>query len=312
MGSRRFFLLLCAGALAASVCGCSRQGEGQGPNAAPSPSGPSEPPSFGPSQVPGTPAPSTASASPAAPDTGADGITADAARDIALAHAGLSLQEAAGLRVEQDWDHGQLEYEIEFWGGAAEYDYTVRASDGAILKQERDVHGTGGLPAPSPAPSGAALIGETAAQDAALAHAGCAAGDTDWLRCWLEYDDGAAECYEVEFAANGVKYEYKIGLYDGAVLKCESGHWSGGGHHTPAHSGGPAPSQTITADAARDAALAHAGVSLEAACGMKMELDHDEGRAVYEVEFKSGAMEYEYELDALTGAVLKYESEYDG
>ena len=36
-----------------------------------------------------------------------------------------------------------------------------------------------------------------------------------------------------------------------------------------------------------------------------------EGILVYEVEFKSGNMEYSYEIDAASGAVLKHESERD-
>ena len=42
-----------------------------------------------------------------------------------------------------------------------------------------------------------------------------------------------------------------------------------------------------------------------------MEWDNEHGRAVYEVEFKSGGMEYDYVIDAATGAVLDHETERD-
>ena len=32
---------------------------------------------------------------------------------------------------------------------------------------------------------------------------------------------------------------------------------------------------------------------------------------IYEIEFHVDRMEYDYEIDAATGAVVKYESEYD-
>ena len=44
---------------------------------------------------------------------------------------------------------------------------------------------------------------------------------------------------------------------------------------------------------------------------VKNEFDRDDGRAVYEIEFKHGAYEYEYEIDALTGEVIKSEKDID-
>ena len=44
---------------------------------------------------------------------------------------------------------------------------------------------------------------------------------------------------------------------------------------------------------------------------MDIELDDEDGKLVYEVEFKSGSMEYDYEIDAVSGAVLKHEAELD-
>ena len=42
-----------------------------------------------------------------------------------------------------------------------------------------------------------------------------------------------------------------------------------------------------------------------------MEAEHDDGRFFYKVEFESGRMEYEYEIDAYTGAILAVEQDYD-
>ena len=42
-----------------------------------------------------------------------------------------------------------------------------------------------------------------------------------------------------------------------------------------------------------------------------VELDDEDGRWVYEVEFKADGMEYEYVIDAYTGAVLEYDMERD-
>ncbi|MEF2950325.1 MAG: PepSY domain-containing protein [Oscillospiraceae bacterium] len=62
---------------------------------------------------------------------------------------------------------------------------------------------------------------------------------------------------------------------------------------------------------AKSIALNHAGVSENEAYDMEIELDDEDGTLVYEVEFKSGNMEYCYEINAATGAILKHEAEID-
>ena len=44
---------------------------------------------------------------------------------------------------------------------------------------------------------------------------------------------------------------------------------------------------------------------------VKAGLDWDDGRVRYEVEFYAGNTEYDYDIDATTGAVLAYDREWD-
>ena len=44
---------------------------------------------------------------------------------------------------------------------------------------------------------------------------------------------------------------------------------------------------------------------------MDIELDEEDGKLVYEVEFKAGGTEYDYEIDAATGTILQQEAERD-
>lgn len=75
--------------------------------------------------------------------------------------------------------------------------------------------------------------------------------------------------------------------------------------------GSTQPTGQIGHAAAKAAALTHAGVSESRAYDMDVELDDEDGRWVYEVEFKADGMEYEYVIDAYTGAVLEYDMEQD-
>ena len=62
---------------------------------------------------------------------------------------------------------------------------------------------------------------------------------------------------------------------------------------------------------AREIALADAGLAEADVTFIKVNLDRDDGRLVYDVEFYSGKAEYDYEIDAATGDIVGYDSEIE-
>ena len=60
----------------------------------------------------------------------------------------------------------------------------------------------------------------------------------------------------------------------------------------------------ISVDRAKQIALNDAGVKESNAVFLRANLDWDDGRMKYEVEFYSGNTEYDYDIDAVTGAIL--------
>lgn len=69
----------------------------------------------------------------------------------------------------------------------------------------------------------------------------------------------------------------------------------------------------LTREEAVQAALYSAGVKEDQATFTKISMDRDDGRAVWEIDFVSGGIEYELDIDALTGRVLECSKErYDG
>ena len=125
-----------------------------------------------------------------------------------------------------------------------------------------------------------------------------------------ELDESPAH-YEVEIKSQtGEEFEYKIDAYTGAIL--ESKREAADGTEVPVvQPSKPAASGDIGYAKAKSVALNHAGVSEGKAYDMDIELDDEDGTLVYEVEFKSGNMEYSYEINAATGAILKHEAELD-
>ncbi len=67
----------------------------------------------------------------------------------------------------------------------------------------------------------------------------------------------------------------------------------------------------LTADEAFAKALEHAGLKKDQVSLMKLEKDREHGAKVYEIKFYQGGMEYEYDVNAETGAIMKFEKDWD-
>lgn len=244
-------------------------------------------------------------------------IGLEAAKEAALKHAGVSASDATFVEAEYDYDDGRMVYEVEFHVKGTEYDYEIDAQTGEVVKYKNEQNGanTGS----SGSANTSSFIGESAAKAAALNHAGVSESSTKYCNAWLEYDDGRAECYEVEFMAGNTRYEYKIALTSATVLESERESYGGSGSSGQSTgqsgsqtSGGSGTSSTdIGAEKAKSIALNHAGVSASQTSEMKAEQDWDDGVLEYEVEFKAGGVEYEYTIHGGTGQILKYESDRD-
>ncbi|MBD5133506.1 MAG: hypothetical protein HDT38_03385 [Clostridiales bacterium] len=181
------------------------------------------------------------------------------------------------------------------------------------------------VPSQAPAPSapaqsqqteGRTYIGLDAAKRAALADAGVDSSQVYFTKAELDYEDGVP-VYELEFCTDTHEHEYEIHARTGAVCghsvgACpHSGGHHSSGHHSDRHHSAPQGSGAVLIglDAAKSAALTHADCQAGQVTFTKTELDDEDGRAVYEIEFRKDRTEYEYEIDAATGEVLKYEWE---
>ncbi|HJA91507.1 MAG TPA: PepSY domain-containing protein [Candidatus Eisenbergiella merdipullorum] len=158
-------------------------------------------------------------------------------------------------------------------------------------------------------------ISSEKARQIALENAGLAAEDVTFIRTHLDYDDGRAE-YEVEFYQGNMEYDYDIDAVSGSILSYDYD----AEYYAPSTTAAPASSSAssaapgtgyITAEAAKQAALSHAGVAESDTRRMEIGFDYEHGIAVYELEWKAGWREYSYEVNASTGDIVSYEIEYD-
>ena len=177
----------------------------------------------------------------------------------------------------------------------------------------------------------AEYIGIDAAKAVALEAAGVSESAATFSTAGLDRRNGM-DYYAVDFTAGGQSYEYDIDAVTGVVIDSSSG---GGTAETPAAgdddgtasapaaaspspsagqtTGGQAAATAVTEEQARETALSHAGLTADQVTFVRSELDRDDGRLMYDVEFyTSDYKEYDYEIDASTGEILSYDYDAEG
>lgn len=66
-------------------------------------------------------------------------ISEDEAKSIAFEDAGVNAADVTRSRVSRDFDDGRQEYDVDFYVGTQEYEYTISAEDGTILDKDTDI-----------------------------------------------------------------------------------------------------------------------------------------------------------------------------
>ena len=245
-------------------------------------------------------------------------IGADRAKEIALAHAQVVAADVWDLEAELEVEKGALVYEVSFDYGNYEYDYHIDAQSGEIVKSKKkeDKKATG-KPEDEQKPNAQLpdnLVGQDAAKQSAFAHANVKEADVSRFVCKEDFDDGRW-VYEIEFTSGQYEYEYEVDAQSGRVVSFDRELEDDVKEHRPSQTTQQTqpttPSAKVDEATVKQAVLAHANVKEADVRGFKCELDRDDGRLVYEVEFVSDGCEYDYEVDAETGAILKSEKERD-
>ena len=252
------------------------------------------------------------------------------AKAAAFSHAGITEDDVISLRVDKGSENGLQVYEIEFKTAEKSYDYDIVRSSGEILHSSYDVldsqsiqenAGTGNSSSQieaSIAPSEESTSSETLkspvtpnntssaitkdqAKSIALKDAGVAESDTQFIWVKEDYDDGRA-VYDVEFFANETEYDYEIDRSTGEIISSDFDieHYS--------QNNGSTGGTVISSDKASSIALAK--VPGATANDIRIHLDHDDGRQIYEGEIYYNRMEYEFEIDASTGTIIEWSVEH--
>ena len=254
-------------------------------------------------------------------------ISMDAAQSAALDAANIEAADANFSATTLDDVAGITCYKVDFSAGGYDYAYSINAESGEVLEASyHEQAGAAALPdgstgttttqpsttkpnvgAVTTAPAqtntpntntSTGAVDEAKAQEIALAHAGIKAADATITKSKLDYDDGR-QVYEIEWYANGAKYDYEIDAATGEIVN------SGYEAKTVVGTGNSA---TVSEATAKQTALARVSGATEKDI-YDWELDYDDGRPEYEGKIIYGGTEYEFTIDATSGTVIEWDAE---
>lgn len=253
-------------------------------------------------------------------------ITEERAKAIALDNAGVKAEDVTFIRAEQDWEDGRNIFEVEFLTKThEEYDYELLAESGEILAidyEKKAATITGGRDARE--------LTMEQAEEIALKHAGQEADAVTMVKQKRETEDGHL-VYEVEFYTGDYrKYEYEIDGRSGELLAWDYDADSDFARSDAMRRAGDTGTQPtagqkkdsgrqpmkegdIGREAAKAAALKTAGLKENQVTWGRLYKEYDDGRLIYKGKFFHDQMEYEFEVDAVSGSILDWdvESIYD-
>lgn len=248
---------------------------------------------------------------------------ADQTAKISMEQAQTAALDAANIEaVDADISSATLSevagvicYKVEFTSGDHAYSYSINAENGEVLEAsyrdknaapadstQTDTPASGATSTPAQiTPSTSTSTGavdEAKAQEIALAHAGIKAADATITKSKLNYDDGR-QVYELEWYANGAKYDYEVAVATGEIVN------SGYEAKTVVGTGNSA---TVSEATAKQTALARVSGAVEKDI-YEWKLDYDDGRPEYEGKIIYGGTEYEFTIDAASGNITEWDAE---
>ena len=153
-------------------------------------------------------------------------------------------------------------------------------------------------------------IGTAKAKAIALKHAEVAESQAKFKEAKLDTEHGTAK-YEVEFYAKGQKFDYEINAETGKIMKFsrEAKDQSKAGSGTSETYKPAEGSKEYIGEAKAKAAVLAKLPGAKESDIREFKLDKEKGRMVYEGEVRTGAVKYEFKIDAKSGEFVEWKQD---
>ena len=238
-------------------------------------------------------------------------ITEEEAKNIAIEYANVVESDVTILSINKD--RGDREYEIRFYDDVYEYEVDVNYNSGRVRNFEKDIRDNINI-----SENTTVSMTEEEARNIALQRVGKSHDEVTFTRIKIDRENGIT-VYDVYFYDNEKEYELSIDVATKQVVAYKEDYLSqnnsnnNNSNNNNVNNNIVNNNNTITSDKyigtqrAKEIVLEHAGLTNNDATFSKVELDVDYNLATYEIEFYYNYFEYDYEINAVTGEILKYE-----
>ena len=210
-------------------------------------------------------------------------ISLERAQEIALNASG------GGVVTEAKMDNkfGMLKYKIEVINGNIKHEFDINAATGTIIKHEQEMK--------RKQRNSIVSISAEQAKITALDRT----GGGIMVKCKLDYKKTGLE-YDITIVKGDYKYELDIDARTGSITQSE--------REIITRSKIASTANMITHAQAKEIAINQTGGGNI----LKSELDYEDKRrvAIYEVEIVRDNVKYEYDINAISGVIITYETDY--
>ncbi|MBQ6796354.1 MAG: PepSY domain-containing protein [Clostridia bacterium] len=129
--------------------------------------------------------------------------------------------------------------------------------------------------------------------------------DVTFTKAKLEKDDGRW-VYEIDFKTDETRYDSEVDAIEGNITE-----WEVEAKKNAEKKEQATVKAEITLEKAKKIALDKAGLKEKDVVFEEARLDNDDGRRVYDIEFRHERVEYSFEIDATDGTIIEWEKDND-
>lgn len=141
------------------------------------------------------------------------------------------------------------------------------------------------------------------AKELVLEKAGLKEKDVVFTKSKLENDDGRW-VYEIDFKTDETRYDSEVDAIEGKITE-----WKVEAKKNVEKKEQATVKAEITLEKAKKIALDKAGLKEKDVVFEEARLDNDDGRRVYDIEFRHERVEYSFEIDAADGRIIEWEKD---